>query len=30
MFDTQGGMMYKDIYVVNVGDYFNVGDLAAY
>ena len=30
IFDTQGGMMYKDTYIVNVGDYFNAGDLAAY
>jgi hypothetical protein len=30
MFDTQGGMMYDDVYIVNVGDYVNVGDMVAY
>uniref|UniRef100_A0A6C0CF28 Uncharacterized protein n=1 Tax=viral metagenome TaxID=1070528 RepID=A0A6C0CF28_9ZZZZ len=29
-FDTQGGMLSDGVYIVNVGDYFNVGDLAAY
>lgn len=30
MFDTQGGMFYNDVYVMNVGDYFGMGDLASY
>jgi hypothetical protein len=30
IFDTQGGLFTDGIYIVNVGDYFNVGDLAAY
>lgn len=29
-FDTQGGLFADGVYIVNVGDYFNVGDLAAY
>lgn len=29
-FDTQGGMMYNNLYIVNVGDYFNTGDMSAY
>ena len=30
IFDTQGGLFADGVYIVNVGDYFNVGDLAAY
>jgi hypothetical protein len=30
IFDAQGGMVTDGVYIVNVGDYFNVGDLAAY
>ena len=29
-FDTQGGLFADGVYIVNVGDYFNVGDLATY
>ena len=28
--DTQGGLMVDGVYIVNVGDYFNVSELAAY
>ena len=30
IFDTQGGLFADGVYIVNVGDYFDVGDLAAY
>ena len=30
MFDAQGGMFYNDTYTMNVGDYFDVGDMASY
>ena len=30
IFDTQGGLFADGFYIVNVGDYFDVGDLAAY
>ena len=30
MFDAQGGMMHDGVYIVNVGDYGNVGDMVAY
>ena len=29
-FDVQGGMLSVSVYIMNVGDYFNVVDLAAY
>lgn len=30
MFDAQGGMLYNNTYTMNVGDYFDVGDMASY
>ena len=30
IFDAQGGMVTDGVYIVNVGDYFNVGSLASY
>lgn len=30
IFDTQGGLFADGVYIVNVGDYFDVGDLATY
>ena len=30
IFDTQGGLFADGVYIVNVGDYFDVGDLGAY
>ena len=30
MFDAQGGMFYNDVYIMNVGDYFNAADMVSY
>ena len=30
IFDAQGGMFYNDVYIMNVGDFGLLGDLAAY
>ena len=30
IFDAQGGLVTDGVYIVNVGDYFNVGSLASY
>ena len=30
MFDAQGGMSYNDVYIMNVGDYFNAADMVSY
>ena len=30
MFDAQGGMLYNDVYIMNVGDYFNAADMVSY
>ena len=30
IFDTQGGMLYNGEYIVNIGDYFKIGDMSSY